>query len=437
MDNYLNHRWPEGPGIQPPPVPSPRTAAPVPVKRKKHTARWWLVRVVCIVLCLALLGGASFWAVSSLAEALADVERPNSGWGEYPAYPGVRQDNPDWSVDDLPWGSPDPSVQLSVEPDAGSPLSGREIHQKIQPSIVYVEAQEKGRFGFGAAHAGTGVIVTQSGYVLTNYHVIDESAKIQVMLLTDQTHTYYDAEVIGFDEEFDIAVLKFEAPDLIPADLGDSDVLAVGDQVYAEGNPMGNLLGSMTDGIVSALNRDDEVDGNGLGLIQTSAALNPGNSGGALLNDSGQVVGITSAKITGLIREDGESVDDAAVIEGIGLAIPISDILPFVNRILATGKSWRPSIGITCYETVEDGQPGIKVSVVDEGTPAFEAGLEVDDFIIAANGEAVGSLAELRRVLYRTGVDGMVECTVVRDGGELEVSFALIDRMEAEDGEEG
>lgn len=436
MDNYLNHRWPEGPGVQPPPVPSQRTA-PAPVKRKKHTVRWWLVRVLCVVLCLALLGGASFWAVSSLAEALNSAERPSSGWGQYPSWDDDRWErDSDWSVDDLPWGEPDPSVQLSVERSAGAPLPGREIHQGIQPSIVYVEAQEKGRFGLGGVHAGTGVVVTRSGYVLTNYHVIDESAKIQVMLLTDQAHTYYDAQVIGFDEEFDIAVLKFEAPDLVPAALGDSDVLAVGDRVYAEGNPMGNLLGSMTDGIVSALNRDDEVDGNGLGMIQTSAALNPGNSGGALLNESGQVVGITSAKITGLVREDGEAVDDAAVIEGIGLAIPISDILPFVNRILATGKSWRPSIGITCYETAEAGRPGIKVSTVDEGTPAFEAGLEVDDFIVAANGTEVGSLSELRRVLYRTGVDGMVECTVLRDGEELSVAFALIDRLE-EEAEEG
>lgn len=434
MDNYLSHRWPQGPGVQPPPVPALQPV-PAPARRKKRTVRWWLVRVVCVVLCLALLGGASFWAVSSLAESLAGVERPGSGWGGYPPYPSGWEDSPDWSIDDLPWGEPDPSVQLSVEPRADAPLAGREIHQKIQPSIVYVEAQERGRFGLAGAHAGTGVIVTRSGYVLTNYHIIDGSEKIQVMLLTDQAHTYYDAEVIGFDEEFDIAVLKFEAPDLTPAPLGDSDILAVGDRVYAEGNPMGNLLGSMTDGIVSALDRDDEVDGSGMGMIQTSAALNPGSSGGALLNESGQVVGITSAKITGLVRENDEPVDDAAVVEGIGLAIPISDILPFVNRILATGQSWRPSIGITCYETVEDGQPGVKVSVVDEGTPAFEAGLAADDFIVAANGEAVGGLAELRRVLYRTGVDGMVDCTVLRDGEELDVSFTLIDRLEkAEEG---
>ena len=430
MDNYLNHRWPKGPGVQPPPVPAPQ-AAPAPVKRKA-SARRWLVRIVCAVLCLALLGGASFWAVNGLAEWLSGVELPDDDFDEHPSRPNRDLlKNPDWSPEDLPWGDPDPSVHLSVELGAGAPLSGREIHQAALPSLVYVEAQERTRLGY-SSHAGTGVIVTQSGYVLTNYHIIDESNTVQVMRLSDRESVYYDAQVIGFDEEFDIAVLKFEAPDLTPAPLGDSDVLAVGDRVYAVGNPMGYLLGSMTDGIISALDRDDEVDGNGLGLIQTSAALNPGNSGGALLNEAGQVVGITSAKITGLVRDDGESVDDAAVIEGIGLAIPISDILPFVNRILATGKSWRPSIGITCFEAVADGQAGIQVATVDEDVPARKAGLAEGDLIVVANGVEVSTLAELRRVLYRTGVDGTVECTVVRDGEEVAVSFALVDRLEEE-----
>ena len=429
MDNYLSPRWPKGPGIQPPPVPSGRPGA-APAERKKRPARRWLAGVACIVLGLALLGGVSFWAVSALAEALAGVEFPDSEFGEPPSWPNrdlLR--NPDWSPEDLPWGEPDPSVQLAVEP-AGDALSGREIHQSALPSMVYVEAQQRGRLGI-STHAGTGIIVTRTGYVLTNYHVIDESDTVQVMLLSDRGNTYYDAKVVGFDEEFDVAVLKFEGEGLTPAPLGDSDALAVGDRVYAEGNPMGYLLGSMTDGIVSALDRDDEVDGNGLGLIQTSAALNPGNSGGALLNEAGQVVGITSAKITGLVSDDGEPIEEAAVIEGIGLAIPISDILPFVNRILATGKSWRPSIGITCFETTVDGRSGIQVASVEEDVPAGEAGLSEGDLIVAANGVEVSSLAGLRRVLYRTGVDGMVSCTVVREGAELEKPCAGYARVVA------
>ena len=431
MDNYLFYRWPKGPGLQPPPVPA---GAPRPVPRPgvKRSPRRWLVPTVCVVLVLALLVGISAWAVNGLSNALANAEWPDGFGDSAPrrTWPIPGSGSSDWTLDDLPWGKPDPSVQLTLTDEAGEALSGRDIHEKVLPSIVYIRASEKGSLGL-SYFSGTGIIVTASGYVLTNFHIIDETDEVQVMLLTDQTYTYYDAQVIGVDEEFDLAVLKFdgEGLDLTPAQLGDSDALAVGDTVYAEGNPMGYLLGSMTSGIVSALGRDTEVDSD-LGFIQTDVPLNPGNSGGALVNDRGQVVGITSAKITGLVRESGESYEDAALIENIGLAIPISDALPFLNRILATGKSWRPYIGIQCVAQEVDGRRGILVDSVEKGTPAQEAGLQKDDLIVSANGQPVTSLIELRRVIYRTGVDGLLHCIVVRDGEELSISFALIDKPE-------
>lgn len=428
MDNYLSSRWPKGPGVQPPPVPSLTPQAPVR-KKPKWSARRWAVSILCVVLCLALLGGVSFWAVSGLAELLAGMELPDRFEDPGPWHSrDVSYRGPDWSADDLPWGEPDPSVQLSVSPGADAALSGREVYQAALPSIVYIEAQEKGSFGL-VTHAGAGVIVTRSGYVLTNYHIIDETDQVRVILLTDPNRAYHDAQVIGFDKQFDIAVLKFEGQDLTPAQLGDSVQLAVGDPVYALGNPMGNLVGSMTEGIVSAVDRESEVDNSGMGMIQTSAALNPGNSGGALLNQQGQVVGITSAKISGLERESGESVENAVVIENLGLALPMTDILPFVNHILATGKSWRPSIGITCSEAEVDGRTGIRVATVDEDVPAQEAGLREGDLIVSANGAAVATLAQLRREIYRTGADQELHCIVVRDGAEVAVSFRLIDRM--------
>ena len=428
MDNYLSHRWPKGPGVQPPPMPAPQPTA-APRRKAKWSPRRWAVSIVCIVLCVALLGGASFWAVSGLAEVLTSMEPPaGSSDPPSPHHTWHIPSTSDWSTDDLPWGEPDPSVRLSVEAAGGDALTGREIHRLALPSIVYVEARGPANFGLGI-HSGTGVVVTRSGYVLTNYHVTAESSRVRIMLLTGDS-TYYDAKVIGFDEEFDIAVLKFEGEglDLTPARLGDSDALAVGDPVYAEGNPMGYLLGSMTEGIVSALDRDDEVEGNGMAMIQTSAALNPGNSGGALLNEQGQVVGITSAKITGLSRDSDEDIEDAAVLENMGLALPISDILPFVNRILATGKSWRPYIGIMCKEADQDGRRGLLVDSVEDGVPAREAGLRKGDLIISANGVAVTALPMLRRQIYRTGVDGELHCIIVRDGVELPLTFALIDR---------
>ena len=428
MDNYLSHRWPQGPGVQPPPVPHPAALRrPVPVRRSRSPRRW-LVPAVCIALCLALLGGISFWAVNGLAALLSSVEFRDP-FGDPPRTSWQLPDQSDWSPEDLPWGEPDPSVSLAVEPAAGSALSGRDVHQRVLPSIVYVEATAKGSLG---AFSGTGVVVTGSGYVLTNYHIIEETDYIEVMLLSDRGRTMHPAQVIGFDEDFDIAVLKFdgEGLGLTPARLGDSDLLAVGDPVYAEGNPLGYLTGSMTEGIVSALERESEVNSDGMGMIQTSAALNPGNSGGALVNGQGQVVGITSAKITGLMRERDESLEDAAVLENIGLALPITDILPFVNRILATGRSWRPSIGITCFEAAADGRNGLQVKSVEKGVPAREAGLREGDLIVSANGRPVPTLTDLRRAIYRAGLDGEFHCVVVRDGAEVPVSFALVDKLE-------
>lgn len=429
MDNYLSHRWPQGPGVQPPPVPS--CLSPAPPRKPRRNIRRWLVSIVCILLCLSLLGSISFWAVSRIAALIAEAgqERPAkdpSPWVSHPA--SVESD---WSPDELPWGRPDPSVSLSVQP-VGASLSPNQIYQQALPCLVAVEAAHKaaGSRLTREYSMGTGVILTSSGYVLTNYHIIDETVSIRLSLLTDTSKTY-DAVVIGFDEEFDIAVLKFDpdGAELAPAQLADSDGLMVGDWVYAVGNPMGYLLGSMSAGIISALNRDEAESGGALGLIQTDAVLNPGNSGGALLNESGQVVGITCAKITGLVQEDGEGIDSSVVLEGMGLAIPISDAIPFVNRILATGESWRPVMGITCVATAVDGRQGIQVREVT-GVAAREAGLKRNDLIVSANGAPVTSLVELRRVLYRTGVGGELTCTVLRGSRELEFSLLLVDGLE-------
>lgn len=431
MDNYLSPRWPRGAGAQPPPVPDPAASRrPAPQQRPRRSRRRWLVTAVSLVLCLALLGGISFWAVNGLAGLLADVQIPDS-FGDPPPHRSWQLPSAPsrWSPDDLPWGDPDPAVQLTVEPLSGPALSGRDIHETVLPSIVYIEATWSGSLG---AFSGTGVVVTKSGYVLTNYHIVEETDYVEVMLLNDRARSLYPARVIGYDEKFDVAVLKFdgEGLDLTPASLGDSDELAVGDPVYAVGNPLGYLMGTMTEGIVSALEREDEVNSSGMGLIQTSAALNPGSSGGALVNQRGQMVGITSAKITGLMREGNENLEDAAVLENIGLALPISDILPFVNRILATGRSWRPSIGVTCFESAVDGRDGIEVKEVERDVPARAAGLRPGDLIVSANGQPVSTLTDLRRAIYRSGLDEEFHCVVVRGGAEIPVSFALVDKLD-------
>lgn len=427
MDNYLNHRWPQGPGVQPLPVPSALTPPP---QKSRRRAQRWVITVTAVVLCLVLLGGVCCWAVNGIAAAL-DQARTDPGFGDPRPWSSQETSyDSDWSPDDLPWGAPDPSVSLSPHP-AGPALSGRMAYQRSLPSLVSVEAGHPDNYWqSGGQSIGTGVIVTGSGYVLTNYHIIDEAVDVSVRLLSDQS-LLYSAKVIGFDEQFDLAVLKFdpEGAELTPASLGDSDQLAVGDWVYAVGNPMGYLRGSMSVGIVSALGRDEGESGSPLGLIQISNPLNPGNSGGALVNEAGQVVGITCAKITGLVREEGEAIDDAMVLEGMGLAIPITDALPFINHILATGRSWRPAIGIQCLAAQAEGRKGILVDEVTGAAPK-EAGLREGDLILSANGSPVTSLVELRRVLYRTGAGGELTCTVLREGRELEISFPLTDSLE-------
>lgn len=427
MDNHLNYRWPQGPGLQPPPVPDgPEVPSP---GRKKRAPRQWVAPLVSIVLVLSLLAGICFWAVNGIASILSDIEPafPDDDWPR--ASRAVERD-PDWSPDDLPWGKPDPSVTLSTQP-AGPVITGREAYQAALPTLVSVEAAHANRLD--GLSVGTGVVVTGSGYVLTNYHIIDGAVTVQLQLLDSPTRRY-SAKVIGFDEDFDIAVLKFEPKDttLTPARLGDSDQLMVGDWVYAVGNPLGYLAGSMSMGIVSALDREldqrESRSKGSLGLIQIDASINPGNSGGALLNQSGQVVGITCAKVTGVVRERGESLEDSVVLEGLGLAIPISDAIPFINHILATGESWRPAMGIQCAAAEVDGRKGIQVAKVTADAPK-EAGLREGDLILTANGVPVTTLAELRRVLYRTGADEELTCVVLRRGEEITISFPLMDSL--------
>ncbi len=426
MDNYLNHRWPQGPGVQPPPVPGGPGAAVRP--KKKRSPRRWLVPLVSVILVVSLLGGVCFWAVNGIASMVSQLE-PTLPDDPRPWVSRHLESGSGWSPDDLPWGDPDPSVSLSAHP-AGPAVTGREAYDAALPTLVSVEATHANPL---EGSVGTGVVVEQTGYVVTNYHIIEDAVKIEAGLL-DGSGKPFNAKVIGFDEAFDIAVLKFDpdGTDLTAARLGDSDSLAVGDLVYAVGNPMGYLTGSMSMGIVSALDREldqEESRSKGaLGLIQIDAPINPGSSGGALLNQSGQVVGITCAKITGVVRERGEAIDDAVVLEGMGLAIPISDAIPFINHILATGESWRPAMGIQCAAAQIDGRKGIRVAEVTADAPK-EAGLRAGDLILTANGVPVTTLAELRRVLYRTGVEGELTCTVLRAGEEHTVTFPLMDSL--------
>lgn len=402
VSNHLSHRWPQG---EPRPIHYHYTSD----RRPRRLGKALLVVSLCLVAAAALVFGG-YLGMVHLANSLADAQR-----GSFAPRPSSHVEvNANWDPADLPWAQPDPNVSIFVHDQDTQVLTSNQIYDQVLPSVVCVTADQ----GNGSASVGSGVVLTQSGYIVTNFHIIQGGVSLNVGLLSSTAN--YDAKLVGYDEELDLAVLKIEAQGLVPARLGSSDQLSVGDSVYAIGNPMGYLHGTMTEGIISSPTRTIPVDGKDMNLLQTSAALNSGNSGGALTNAYGQVVGITSAKITGL--------ENDTVIEGLGLVIPINDTIPFLNQMIHTGQSFRPSLGILCQEVQMDDTSGVYVVSTTADTPAHEALLE-GDVILAANGVDTPTLYALTRVLNDTGVGNQVELSVLRDGGVLSISITLYDRL--------
>ena len=432
MDNYLSYRWPgEAPVcVEEPTGRAGKRAARRRVKDMKKAAkkerraarrrarrhpvlRGLLIAILILALVAAMGVGGWFLASEVVPQWLeSSAEEPESSHRvSRPAQPESESPQPTLSIPRAETGL---GVTLQIEKETGEVYTASEIYERVLPSVVSVSVYKESD---GAYSGGSGVIMREDGYIITNYHIIENGTEATVMLLEDSS--VYSAELVGYDEELDIAILKIEAEGLAAAEFGDSDALRVGDPAYAIGNPLG-LTGTMTDGIISYLDRSQTVSGHEMTLIQTSVILNSGNSGGALVNQYGQVVGIVVAKVSG-------SVSGSAMAEGIGFAIPITAVRPYIDRILETGESWKPTIGITCYAAEADGVPGIMVATVDKGTPAAEAGLKPTDFITHANGVAVDSVYSLKRVLGEVGVGGTLTCTVLRGSRTLEISFTLID----------
>lgn len=273
------------------------------------------------------------------------------------------------------------------------------------------------------AAAGSGFVITSDGYILTNNHVIEDADSIQVAFVDGTT---YDATLVGGESENDIAVLKIDATGLTPVIIGDSDNVKVGEQVVAIGNPLGELTFSMTSGIVSAKDRSITMEnGNVMNMIQTDTAINNGNSGGPLFDMYGQVIGITSAKLSG-------SSSSEATIEGLGFAIPINDIKDMVTDIMENGYvTGKPYMGVT-VSTVPESisqrygmSQGALVESVDENSCAAKAGLQKGDIITAIDGKTVISSAELveAKKTYKAG--DTVTLEVERNGEKLELSLTF------------
>ena len=296
-------------------------------------------------------------------------------------------------------------------------LSLQAIYEKAIPSVVSISCTtDSGSF------TGTGVVLSSDGYLITNAHVVSGARQIQV-LFTDGRKL--EAQIVGQDKLSDLAVLQVEATDLIAAEFGDSSVLRVGDSVAAIGDPLGiELRGSLTNGIISAINRDISTGGRTMTLIQTNAALNSGNSGGPLLNCYGQVIGINTLKI-------GDYMSSAGV-EGLGFAIPSSTVKEIAEQLLTKGYiSGRPTLGIS-GETVSTFQQiysrlpmGIYITEVAAGSEAAEVGIVPGDILLSINGTRMTEAEDLetilcgcqpgdtlRIVIYRSGKQYMTELTV-------------------------
>lgn len=297
-------------------------------------------------------------------------------------------------------------VTVTISQVSGPELDPAEIYEKNVNSIVSIEGEGEDNYG-----SGTGVVMTEDGYILTNAHVVADMRRVRVVFSDD---SYLPARLVGADAEEDVAVLKVEAENLTPAEFGDSDQLRCGDMVVAIGDPLGYRT-SITQGIVSALGRTVEVDGVLMDLIQTSAPINFGNSGGALINDHGQVVGITTVKIT----------SDDGTVEGLGFAIPMSRVKLVADRLI----DGRPAamLGVTVLtQPAEEG--GLPIYQVERSSNAWQAGVREDDILLSVNGSTVDSLDALKRIVAGLVVGQEATVRVARDGQELEFSFVIQSR---------
>ena len=377
-------------------------------RRKRRTGLW--IFLICLAVLLGIAAGVLVWSWLAPDRFSDSFEYwYNHGWEE-----NGGSASGEITIPTYPTGE---GAALEVETDRGEELTAQEIYQRVNPSVVTVLAQLE-----DSVSVGTGVIFRSDGYILTNYHVLEGGRDCTVALDTGRT---YEALYVAGDERNDLAVLKVNLTGLPAATFGDSDQLVVGDKVYAIGNPLGvELRGTLTDGIVSAINRDVWVDGRTMNLIQTNAALNSGNSGGPLINAYGQVVGINTIKMS----------SDYSNVEGLGFAIPSASMARLVNDLLTYGEVQpEPSFGVTVLQTgtwLEDNVWGLQVLEVTPGSAADAAGIQVGDFILSAGGTEVSTSQALLRVRRQLYVGDQVRMEIWRDGERLEVTLTLTGAVE-------
>ena len=388
-------------------------ANPQPIPKKTRGA----AKVIALALCCSLAGGAAGAGGMLVLNSFRSVETTAEETG---------------SSSEILVGKRDDSQLQAVSVDTSKELTASEIYAANVNSTVGIRTSvTTNYFGYQtqAAAAGSGFVLTSDGYIVTNYHVVEDANDIKVTTYDDKT---YDATLVGYDESNDIAVLKIDANDLTPVVLGDSDQMNVGDDVVAIGNPLGELTFSLTSGSVSALNRKITINNTAMNLIQTDTAINSGNSGGALFNSHGEVIGITNAKYS----SSGSS--SSASIENIGFAIPINSVSEIITSIINNGYIEKPYIGISCYTLSNDyrnnstgSASGVVVQDVENGGPAEEAGIKSGDVITEVDGEKIASTSDLTSQLAGRKEGDVVTLSVYRGGEALKIDVTLGVRQQA------
>lgn len=297
------------------------------------------------------------------------------------------------------------------------------VAEVVGPAVVGITKSTKGTLNGVNKSTGSGIILDPNGYIVTNYHVIEGANQINVKLANSVKSL--KAKFIGSDSTSDLAVIKIEAKNLPTAKFGDSSKVRVGDIAIAIGNPIGEeFAGSVTAGIISALNRKIQYGGSVYKVLQTDAAINPGNSGGALCNAIGEVIGINSLKLGGSIQQN---------IEGIGFAIASNEASDIVEQIMKYGRVARPRIGIYGRDAISeknDNIKGVYVQEVIKNSGADVAGIRPTDIIIELDGKKITSFQELLAITEKHKIGDVVKCKIWRNGNTIDVTITLSDIVE-------
>ncbi len=385
-----------------------QSLSPAPQRKSRSALR----RVVCAVLALALVAGSSgltYAVLNSKWEEKAQLDA--AAISQMQQLNGLRTTGV--NADHVSFTTASDVIQTPRMVYENNSQSVVAISSVIQ-STIYGQVRQ-------STSTGSGFIISEDGYVVTNYHVIEGATSVTVVVSGDME---YDAEVVGSDSMNDVAVLKIEASGLPAVTLGSSDDLAIGDMVVAIGNPLGSLTATLTVGYVSGKDRQVTTDNSTINMIQTDAAINSGNSGGPLFNMYGEVVGITSAKYSG-------TSSSGATIEGIGFAIPVDDVMGIIGDLQNYGYVTGAYLGVTVKDTDASaaklyGMPtGAYVETVVKDGSADRAGIRPKDIIIALGDTEVSSINELTRTLRRFKAGDTTTVTVIRSGERITLDITL------------